>query len=72
MGFPTDKGNRKFKPTLVDSLNELKMKAKKVAVSEYHSLCLFENESGKDVLYSIGKSHWKALGVTTDELGNDE
>lgn len=52
-----------FKPTELNTINALNMKAKKISSSERHSLVLFEDKSGKEFLYSLGISNYKYLGV---------
>lgn len=48
------------------------MKAKKAANCWVHSLILFEDDKGKDVLYSVGINNAKYLGVTDEQLGDAE
>lgn len=44
LGFLEEHNAGLFKPQLVKPLNDLGMKAKKVRVSQMHSMVLFENE----------------------------
>lgn len=48
------------------AINELNMKAKKIATCWNHSLVLFEDADGKEVLYSLGINNYKYLGVPED------
>lgn len=61
-----------FKPTEIHAINTLNMKAKKISSGWNHSLVLFEDNSGKEMLYSLGISNYKYLGVPEDQLGDSE
>lgn len=52
-------------------LNDLNMRAKKVATCWSHSLILFEDKNGKEVLYSCGINNYKYLGVPEDQMGDN-
>jgi len=59
----------------IKALNELKMKAKKITKCWNHSLVLFEEANGNEVLYSLGtgdKASHKYFGVAEDKLGDSE
>lgn len=55
-----------YKPTEVQALNSLGMKAKRVTSSINHTLVLFEDDKGNEFLYSLGISNAKSLGITDD------
>jgi len=55
-----------FKPTELGAINALGMKAKKIATCWNHSLVLFDDTNGKEVLYSLGVNNSKYLGVPDD------
>lgn len=61
-----------FKPTELGAINALGMKAKKIATCWNHSLVLFDDANGKEVLYSLGVNNSKFLGVPDDQLGDAE
>lgn len=48
------------------------MKAKKAQICWVHSLILFEDDKGKEILYSVGINNAKYLGVTDEQLGDSE
>jgi len=48
------------------------MKAKKITTCWNHSLVLFEDNIGKEFLYSLGTNNFKYLGVPEDQLGDSE
>lgn len=56
------------KPLMIYTLNSLNMKPIKISVGCDHSLVLFENENGKQVLYSVGVK----LGSDYAHLGAEE
>lgn len=72
LGLPEVAEKGVAKPTELAQLNNLKFKAKKAECSNVHSLVLFEDLKGKDVLYSVGTSGYKHLGVPEDQLGDAE
>lgn len=69
-GFLDQNSEGLFKPTEIQPLNALNMKAKKAEICYHHSLVLFEDESGKETLYSVGINNAKYLGVNDDQLGD--
>lgn len=53
-------------------INKLNLKAKKVTTCWHHSLVLFEDDKGKESLYSIGINKHKQMGVTEEQLGETD
>lgn len=63
-----------FKPIELKTVNDLNLKAKKIAICWKHALILFEdpNNNNKEVLYSFGIDNHKYLGIPEDQLGDSE
>jgi len=63
------------RPMMLYSLNQLGMKAKKASCGLLHSLILFEDKQGKELLYSVGikfGSEYAHLGVEEDMAEDQE
>lgn len=67
LGFLEENRSGLYSPKLIEPLNELNMKVKKIDISNSHSLILFEDDNGKDHLYSIGANDPRYLGLTQEE-----
>lgn len=56
-----------YKPTEVGPLNDLGFKAKKIKTNDRHTIILFEDKNGKDVLYSVGIHGASYLGMAQSD-----
>lgn len=73
MGF-TQEGYNEYiwKPTEVKPLNDLGFKAKKIKTGYYHTIILFEDENGKEMLYSVGTRERRYLGIAPSDWESSE